>query len=57
MANAPDHPWHDSVVPGRNSKLTASQRDEISRRKAEGEKTKDLAAEYGVSTSTIKNQG
>lgn len=34
-------------------KLTPKQRDDIIRRKAEGERPIDLAREYGVSTNTI----
>lgn len=36
-------------------KLTARQRAEIRRRLEAGESVQRLAAEYGVSTSTIRN--
>lgn len=36
------------------TKLTPSQRDEIRRRVADGETAKDLAAEFRVSTRTIR---
>lgn len=36
------------------SKLTPQQRDAIRRRLADGETARDLAAEYGVSTRTIR---
>lgn len=35
-------------------KLTAAQREDIGRRLADGEKPIDLAAEYGVTASTIR---
>ncbi|MFF6829596.1 helix-turn-helix domain-containing protein [Streptomyces longwoodensis] len=35
-------------------KLTPQQRDEIRRRAANGESARDLAAEFGVSTRTIR---
>jgi DNA-binding CsgD family transcriptional regulator len=36
------------------SKLTPAQRDEIRQRVADGESTKELAAEFGVSVRTIQ---
>jgi transposase-like protein len=36
------------------SRLTTEQRAEITQRLADGEKTADLAAEYGVTASTIR---
>ena len=37
------------------SKLTPAQRDEIRRRVADGETVRALAAEFGVSSRTIRN--
>ena len=34
-------------------KVTPQQRDDIRRRRADGEKARDLALEYGVSVGTI----
>ncbi|MBX9392239.1 Hin recombinase [Streptomyces sp. TRM72054] len=36
-------------------KLTSKQREQIVRRLADGEGVADLAAEYGVSTATIRS--
>jgi DNA-binding CsgD family transcriptional regulator len=49
-ANGGHHPlnWN-------RPKLTAQQRAEICRRLAAGERTADLAAEYGVNRSTINS--
>ncbi len=39
---------------GQPSKLTPAQRDEIRQRLADGESIRDLAQEFGVHTSTIR---
>lgn len=39
--------WH------RSPKLTPKQRDEIRKRRADGESVKELASEYGVSVKTL----
>jgi uncharacterized protein (DUF433 family) len=48
----------DHVYSGRScfpkARLTGAQRDEITRRLADGEKPADLALEYGVSAKTIR---
>ncbi|AEW94635.1 MULTISPECIES: helix-turn-helix domain-containing protein [Streptomycetaceae] len=41
--------------PNRHRRITPAQRDEIRRRLAAGETARALAAEYGVSRSTIYN--
>jgi DNA-binding NarL/FixJ family response regulator len=40
--------------PFRPPKLTGEQRDDITRRLAEGAKPADLATEFGVTASTIR---
>lgn len=39
-----------------NKKLSTQDRLDIQERRSNGEKAIDLAAEYGVSTRTIRNQ-
>ncbi len=45
--------WDSGRHPFRPPKLTAAQRSEITRRLAAGEKSADLAVEFGVHRSTI----
>lgn len=52
--------WNNSDNPAagqrgwKKPKLTSQQRNDIVRRLGDGEKSTDLAAEYGVSGSTIR---
>ena len=51
---AKKHPWKVESLQSSQAKLTPKQRDEISEKKRNGENTRDLAKEYGVSNSTIR---
>jgi hypothetical protein len=44
------------IKPPRNRKLSTQDKTDIQERRANGERAIDLAAEYGVSTRTIRNQ-
>lgn len=65
MSTPPQRAWNgcgdrnpDSPGPGQRGwqkpKLTTAQRDDIVRRLGAGEKSVDLAVEFGVSGSTIR---
>lgn len=48
------HPWKTKTQPLYNKKLTAEQRRTLATRRAAGERAVDLAAEYGVTTNTVR---
>jgi hypothetical protein len=47
------HPWNADAVRNSTSLLTPHQRDEIGKRRYTGDKSRDLALEYGVSRAVI----
>lgn len=59
MATEQQHAWNDAPdrrpLHYRRPRLTSTQRDEIRRRLADGERAIDLAAEYGVSRGAINS--